>query len=335
MLNRNFAQTIAQIGYMTRPKVTEGKSIDFAGAIDAYYKAKDRKQAEEDRQLDKDRRDALTNAINNDETLSDTQKALFASDPNSYASFLQGNQNLANQRAMADYNHSLDMKKQDALYKLKNDLEVIKGGYGTAAMQNASYLVNQGYTPEQANAMAFSGQNPAFAQIYPSLGKEGAKKTDQEIGKNYASDLDEYNNMVSKMPELEETVARLKELAPNATYTKFGRIYDIAKKELTGKSTEGGVAREEYDSIISNQVLPLMRDTFGAQFTEKEGETLRKTLGDVNKTPEEKVAALNSFITQKQKSIESKYRKLKSYEQGFGVSAYNQTPSDEDAWGGI
>ena len=126
MLNRNYAQTIAQIGYMTRPKVTEGKSIDFAGAIDAYYKAKDRKQAEEDRQLDKDRRDALTNAINNDETLSDTQKALFASDPNSYASFLQGNQNLANQRAMADYNHANAMALQDRKDALARDIAQIR-----------------------------------------------------------------------------------------------------------------------------------------------------------------------------------------------------------------
>jgi hypothetical protein len=202
-------------------------------------------------------------------------------------------------------------------------------------MQNAAYLVSQGYTPETANAMAFSGQNPAFAQIYPNLGSAGSKKTDQEMGKNYAADLDEYNNMVSKMPELEETVGRLTELAPVATFTKFGRIYDIAKKELSGKSTKGGVAREEYDSTISNQVLPLMRDTFGAQFTEREGQTLRATLGDVNKTPEEKVAALKSFINQKKKSIESKYRKLKSYERGFSAKAYNQTPSDDDAWGGI
>lgn len=128
MLNRNYAQTIAQIGYMTRPKITEGKSIDFAGAIDAYYKAKDRKQAEEDRQLNKDRRDALTNAINNDETLSDTQKALFASDPNSYASFLQGNQNLANQRAMADYNHSLNMEMQDRKDAIAREIAQIKAG---------------------------------------------------------------------------------------------------------------------------------------------------------------------------------------------------------------
>lgn len=128
MLNKNYAQTIAQIGYMTRPKVTKGNSIDFAGAIDAYYKAKDRKQAEEDRQLEKDRRDALTNAINNDETLSDTQKALFASDPNSYASFLQGNQNLANQRAMADYNHSLNMEMQDRKDAIAREIAQIKAG---------------------------------------------------------------------------------------------------------------------------------------------------------------------------------------------------------------
>lgn len=290
--------------------------------------------------LESKRRGDLVNAVESGDEEA-INRAAAAYDPKAYMDSIRkikAARELADlafqrQKEMADYNHALDMKKQDALYNLKNNLEAIKGGYGTAAQQNVSFLTNQGYTPEQAVALAFSGQNPAFSQMYPSLGKEGAKKSDQELGKNYAADLDEYNNMVSKMPELEETVGRLTDLAPVATFTKFGRIYDIAKKELQGKSTKGGVAREEYDSIISNQVLPLMRDTFGAQFTQKEGETLRATLGDVNKTPEEKEVALRSFIEQKKKSIESKYRKLQSYERGMGVKA--NAPTDEDAWGGI
>lgn len=338
MLRRNFAETTDRIGAtnfydmaMDFHNRQKQKELDANEIMSGYQKG-----------VDMQRRNALADALQSGDKDA-INKAAAAYNPEGQLDYIQrieqaradADLEFQRQKELADYNNSLALDKQEKLYALKRDLESIKGGYGTAAMQNAAYLVNQGYTPEQANAMAFSGQNPAFAQIYPSLGKEGAKKTDQEIGKNYASDLDEYNNMVSKMPELEATVGRLKELAPKATYTKIGNLRNVLKKELQGKSTEGGVAREEYDSIISNQVLPLMRDTFGAQFTEREGATLRATLGDVNKTDEEKIAALNAFINQKQKSIESKYRKLKSYEQGFGASAYNQTPSDEDAWGGI
>lgn len=331
----NRAALIAQIGAINKPKITEGKSLDLGGAVKAFIQGREQAERRAKEQEQRNRVDAWIDQLNGDETLSDTEKAYFTANPDAYGQRMANNLAFERQKEMADYNHALDMKKQDALYNLKNTLEAIKGGYGTAAMQNIKHLESLGFSPTDA-ALLVNGaaQNPAYGQIYPNLGSAGSKKTDQEIGKNYAADLDEYNNMVSKMPELESTISRLKELAPKATYTKFGRIYDIAKKELTGKSTEGGVAREEYDSIISNQVLPLMRDTFGAQFTQKEGETLRATLGDVNKTPEEKEAALRSFIEQKKKSIESKYRKLKSYEQGMGASAY-RTPTDDDAWGDI
>lgn len=336
MLRRDFARTTDSIGATDFYKMAtdfhdrqKQKELDANEIMSGYQKG-----------VNMQRQNALADALQSGDEEA-INKAAAAYNPQGQLDYIQrikqarADADLAFQRQkeMADYNHALDMKKQDALYNLKNNLEAIKGGYGTAAQQNVSFLTNQGYTPEQAVALAFSGQNPAFSQMYPSLGKEGAKKSDQELGKNYAADLDEYNNMVSKMPELESTIGRLKELAPKATYTKIGNLRNLLKKEIQGRSTEGGVAREEYDSIISNQVLPLMRDTFGAQFTQKEGETLRATLGDVNKTPEEKEAALRSFIEQKKKSIESKYRKLQSYEQGMGAKAY--APTDEDAWGGI
>lgn len=136
-----------------------------------------------------------------------------------------------------------------------------------------------------------------------------AKTLGKENAKNLARDLEEYGNMVSKMPELEATVERLKELAPVATYTKAGRLRDVLRQEI-GRPTEASVARDEYESIIANQILPLLRDTFGAQFTEREGNSLKATLGDPNKSAESKVKVLDAFINQKRKSIESKARKI-------------------------
>lgn len=323
MLNRDFARTSRDIGRVNmiidQPHIKEQE--DWGKVMSKFLTDYKNQQNEE----------ALTAALQSGDQEA-IDKAAAAYDPKG---FYDAMQKIKASREASD----LDFERQKELAGIRADvaerIAKIRKGEGTAAMQNAAYLVNQGYTPEQANAMAFSGQNPAFAQIYPSLGKEGAKKTDQELGKNYASDLDEYNNMVSKMPELESTVKELDKLADDATYMAIGRVYNAAQRELKGKETKGGVALTKYESIINNQILPLLRDTFGAAFTEKDREALQSTLGNPNKHPEERKAALESFIDQKKKSIESKYRKLKSYEQGFGASSYNQTPSDEDAWGGI
>lgn len=137
-------------------------------------------------------------------------------------------------------------------------------------------------------------------------------KLEEKQGENLASDINEYNNYTSKMPELITTVKRLSQLAPLATYTTMGNIKNTIAREMGLKTPAGAVAQAEYTSLIDNQILPLLRDTFGAQFTEREGESLRNTLGDVHKSPQEKMAVLTSFINQKQNSIESKYRKIQS-----------------------
>ena len=62
---------------------------------------------------------------------------------------------------------------------------------------------------------------------------------------------------------------------------------------------EGAVARKEYITRVDNEVLPLLRQIFGAQFTQKEGESLKATLGDPDASPEEKDAVLKSFIETK------------------------------------
>ena len=336
MLRRDFARTTDSIGATDFYKMAmdfhdrqKQKELDANEIMSGYQKG-----------VNMQRQNALADALQSGDEEA-INKAAAAYNPQGQLDYIQrikqarADADLAFQRQkeMADYNHALDMKKQDALYNLKNHLEAIKGGYGTAAQQNIAQLESIGFSPMDAALLVHAGQNNAIGQIYPSFGKEGAKKSDQELGKNYAADLDEYNNMVSKMPELESTVKELGDLSDEATYTAIGRLYNDAKREFKGEATQGGVALTKYKTIVDNQILPLLRDTFGAQFTQKEGETLKATLGDPNKTPEERKATLKSFIDQKRKSIESKYRKLQSYEQGMGAKA--PTPTDEDAWGGI
>lgn len=69
-------------------------------------------------------------------------------------------------------------------------------------------------------------------------------------------------------------------------------------------------ARTAYIAMVDNQVLPLLKQTFGAAFTVQEGERLRNTLGDPDKSPKEKRFILDAFIKQKIKDIKSLKREL-------------------------
>ena len=107
----------------------------------------------------------------------------------------------------------------------------------------------------------------------------------------------------SKMPGLRSVVDTLSDLADTATYTQSGQAMDSVKRELGLPVGQGAIDRASYVAIVDNQVLPLLRDTFGAAFTEREGATLRATLGDPNKSPAEKKAILNAFIAQKERDV--------------------------------
>jgi Na+-transporting NADH:ubiquinone oxidoreductase subunit NqrC len=119
--------------------------------------------------------------------------------------------------------------------------------------------------------------------------------------------------MEAKMPELEKTVEELGKLSETATYTKGGQLLNEARRQLGLPVGQGAIDRSAMESMVDNQVLPLLRDTFGAQFTQKEGETLRAALMDVNKSPDERKAILNSFIEQKRLNIQSTQREVQSY----------------------
>lgn len=217
----------------------------------------------------------------------------------------------------------------------KFDAPALEWARNQLASNSLQYATDKAFGTEQAKGKAQLEYKPQLSYETGYQGQMGKRKADietagdieqeKEQSKLLTSDIDAYKNMVSKMPELEQTVDILSTLGKKATYTKAGQIYDIAMREGLGLSTEGSVARAEYEAVVNNQILPLLRDTFGAQFTEREGESLRRTLGDVNKTPEEKDAVLRSFIEQKVKSIESLGRKIDSYDKPI-----KQTPIKQE-----
>jgi hypothetical protein len=125
------------------------------------------------------------------------------------------------------------------------------------------------------------------------------------LGKINADNIGAAGSLRSKLPGLFQVVNELGQLAETATYTVAGQGWDEAVKQLGMEPSGAAIARTKYIAMVDNQVLPLLRDTFGAAFTVKEGETLRATLGDPNKSPKEKQAVLEAFIEQKVRDVEA------------------------------
>lgn len=311
---KNNMANIARVGALTAPQFRNMPTLDLGGAFDNYVNARDKSLA-----------DARRQAYINELTQAHPEAAAqIAADPAAYMKMLNDKE-----AAERDQQYKMDMLKAQfdnslALENVRNSNAVglaklaaqLKGN-GTTGMQNIEYLQSLGYTPEEAAQLYYAGNNPNLKM--PAFGEKGFNKADENLGKNYAEDLASYRSMNSKLPELEATVQKLSNLGKTATYTKAGQLLDLTRKELGRPARQAAIDRKEYTSIVDNQILPLLRDTFGAQFTEREGNTLKKTLGDIDATPEEKEAVLRSFINQKKASIESQARKLQSYGSGLAI----------------
>lgn len=110
----------------------------------------------------------------------------------------------------------------------------------------------------------------------------------------------------ASLPGLNDVVARLRALSEVATYTRSGQAFNAVARELGFQPSEGATARAAYIATIDNEILPLLRETFGAQFTEREGQSLKATLGDPNMSPAEKNAVLDAFIAAKIRNLETR-----------------------------
>ena len=162
------------------------------------------------------------------------------------------------------------------------------------------------------------------------------KSKQQKLGTLTGETEDLYMNMEANLPQLKETVRELKELGKKSTFTLAGRGWNFGVRQLAGSATKGGIAREKFISTINNQMLPLLKQTFGAAFTAQEGESLKATMGDPNIAPKEKEAVLDSFIEQKVENLKAKGRRL-----GIGVggegqatqqAAQQETANASDFW---
>ena len=160
-----------------------------------------------------------------------------------------------------------------------------------------------------------TGEAKATAKSAPLIAKtKSFINTQVKLAEKAAAERGEVINDLSRaqaaLPGLTDVVNKLRELAPIATSTFGGRVYDLAVKELGFGATKGATASTKFGAMVNNQVLPLLKPTFGAAFTVQEGDALRETMGDKNASVEEKMATLDAFLEQKQRDIETKQLQL-------------------------
>lgn len=164
--------------------------------------------------------------------------------------------------------------------------------------------LDAGGAPEQTFTKELApADQPDNARDKAAASAEGAK-----VGEEMGTAKSKLAAMQAQQPRLIEVVDKLSALGKKATYTVAGKMVDSTARQLGANVPEGAVALTEYLATVDNEVLPLLRQTFGSQFTLKEGEDLRKTLGDPSKSPVEKDAVLKAFIEQKIGEIESLQR---------------------------
>jgi len=139
---------------------------------------------------------------------------------------------------------------------------------------------------------------------------EKGKKRAGEIGKFEGEEYNDLTNRTARMPQLIDVSRRLSALGKLSTYTYAGQARDEIMRQTGMDVPDSAVARSAYISMVDNEILPLLRETFGAQFTQKEGDSLKITLGDPDKSPEEKDAVVRSFLQTKMETINTGARKL-------------------------
>lgn len=157
-----------------------------------------------------------------------------------------------------------------------------------------------------------------------------AVKREENAAKQKGEVFTDLNRQEAALPGLKTVIGKLKVLSDEATFTLAGRAFDVVAKEVIGFATKGGTARDKMISIVSNQVLPLLRPIFGAQFTEREGDRLIAAFADVNSTPESRRGQLDSFLSQMERNIEAKRSELQGIENGARQQANDLSTQSDD-----
>ena len=210
----------------------------------------------------------------------------------------------------------IPLSSLDAETSAASRLAGTKGYAGQAGQQAAQAGQGNPYAavqPQELNLDVQQGQPTPQPVAPPSAAQLAGDKAEQVATAKETSEVKaDLSRMKSNMPGLLKSVERLRGFSADATYTKIGGVVDDIVKESGMGATKGAVARASFIATIDNQILPLLRQTFGAAFTEAEGQTLKKSLADPDASHEERMAQLDAFILQKKENVLAKEAQLRS-----------------------
>lgn len=161
------------------------------------------------------------------------------------------------------------------------------------------YVLDQGGNMRRPNGL------PEGTKLMTPEEKAAAQSRGRVMGTGQGDAGVTYESMKAKLPGVQSVIAEMDDLAEKATYTMTGQAYDAIRKEFGAEPREAAIARQEYIAKARNQVFPMLRDTFGAQFTQAEGQALLATMGDPNMSPQEKQAVLKAKIEQYVRDMEA------------------------------
>jgi hypothetical protein len=126
------------------------------------------------------------------------------------------------------------------------------------------------------------------------------------------------SEMQGSMPELQHVASTLSDLAERATFGAVQMGWDEAHRIFGQNPGAAANARAAYITMVRDTVLPLLKQTFGTQFTDAEGQRLEGTLGDVNLSPQEKQAALQVWIESKVANLQTRKRTIEELQKSIG-----------------
>jgi len=295
-------------GHLVKKSGVEQLAKGIQGGMGAYYGAKaDTAQAEQKATRDKAIQEFILGGQPNGEQVDPQMAQLMQIDPQMAMDLKMSGEKarLKSQYGGEDMGgdtgvllNRLVAEEGNGIETLQDALMALKGGAGASGRLGAE--IEQG---RQANFETQSGKNQSDLAYKPSIAE--ATSAANKVGTAQGDAVSLLADMEASLPNLENVVQDLETLSQTATYGLAGRAEDAIQRQLGMSVGKDGIARKEYMSKVSNVILPLLKQTFGAAFTVKEGEELKGTLGDPNASPEEKKAVLRSFIANKRSIIES------------------------------
>ena len=213
----------------------------------------------------------------------------------------------------------------------KHEYDRIKDTQGLAAAESfLQQYVNQPWmdTGDKFIPRASPGSKGVKKELKP--GEQPDVKRAQAkasiVGKGQGEVFESLAGAEAALPRLETAVKELKEIGKTATYTYAGQARDMVVRQTGFGATEGAKGRAKYLAHVKNNVLPLLRLTFGPAFTVAEGDSLLATLGEPDMSPGEKNAVLDAFISDKKSDIETLKRRT-----GKPAPAAPPVGADEEA----